>query len=275
MNKNLVGFFLKASDAGDEQDLSFCSGWMSRSVFKFTCKAVKWTYKMIKAWLSWILGSSQSGFIHLDVSEMSLPAPGSLWRTQTSKTESFIYIYIFFFFFLHFHTHFPACLSMTRLYDSALFSCRLERLSKAVLQSPVITVLGWKERKGTTWKLWVKRMFYLFFVTNKFENYAKGMYDLRVVGKINVYANPRLLASLLLNDNEAMASNRKYYGAESELERPLKSDNPIGKVKNSFPLTLAFWFSFWCVKFNMPDIKPLTKTQRLLFKIPFSFSLSF
>lgn len=118
-------------------------------------------------------------------------------------------------------------------------------------------------------------MFYLFFVTNKFENYAKGMYDLRVVGKINVYANPRLLASLLLNDNEAMASNRKYYGAESELERPLKSDNPIAKVKNSFPLTLAFWFSFWCVKFNMPDIKPLTKTQRILFKIPFSFSLSF
>lgn len=118
-------------------------------------------------------------------------------------------------------------------------------------------------------------MFYLFFATDKFENYVKGMYDLRVVVKMNVYANPRLLASLLLNDNEAMASNRKYHGAESELERPLKSDNPIGKVKNSFPLTLAFWLSLWCVKFNMPDIKPMRKTQRLLFKIPFSFSLSF
>ena len=67
---------------------------------------------------------------------------------------------------------------MTRLYDSALFSCRLERLSKAVLQSSVITVGAEKKKKVRPENFELKRMFYLFFVTNKFENVAKGMFNL-------------------------------------------------------------------------------------------------
>lgn len=41
----------------------------------------------------------------------------------------------FLFSFLHLHTHFPARLSVARLYDSAWSSRRLETASKAALQS--------------------------------------------------------------------------------------------------------------------------------------------